>query len=522
MTATRPDVLDELVRASTLLSEETSFTRLASILVEQSLDITHSDLAALYLHTEPDGTGDLTLVYRRGQGSPPTRFAASSELAAFITETDESVVLLDRKPSPFLEILLRADARSGIALPVSTATRRLGVLVLNSVKPNYYNRKRFHFLDGFARLASGMLNNARMYKELQEHAREIEALHRYQESVFESMTNLLITIDETGRIHYFNRAAAERLGLHDDHLGSTFSEVFAGGFSRHVFDRLMEAVESSDRVFGLRGIYRTPQDDMDFELTVSPLKSAGGRREGLTLLFNDESARKQLEQQVKIVTEERRAIKDMFASYLSEDIVQMLMDRPELVKPGGGQRQATVFFADIAGYTSFSEGRAPEYVVQVLNEFFEEAEPIVRRHKGYLDKYIGDCIMAVFGVPLDTGRDDTIRAVSCAVELQQLVNDPSRRFFRGDADRLKIQVGMHSGPLVAGNIGGSRRMDFTEIGDTVNVAARLEGIARPGEIIISDQTKNQLDDRFRVEQREVVRVKGKAEPIAVYNVLGYA
>jgi len=522
VTPASPAALDELVRASSLLSDEISFSRLVSVLVEQSLDITRSDIAALYLYAEPNGGGDLELAYQRGRAEVPRKISRSSELVEFLEECNESVVLLSRRESPFDELFLVEPARSGMALPIASSRNRIGILILNSSDERHYNHERFSFLDSLVGLASGMLTNARLYSELQEYLRKIEELERYQESIFESMTNLLVTTDAEGRIHYFNRAAADRLSLEDSHLGQTFEKVFARGFSKKVMSNLARATGSGQSILGIEGIYKRKDDEMDFGLNISPLRGKRGRHEGLTLLFTDQTAEKDLRAQMHVVSEERRIIKDMFASYLSEDIVKMLVEHPELVKPGGGAREATVFFADIAGYTSFSEGRPPEDIVTMLNEFFEEAEPLVRKHHGYLDKYIGDCIMAVFGVPLDTGPEDTVSAVKCAIELQELVNHPRRPFFTGEAEHLRIQIGMHSGPVVAGNIGGSRRMDFTEIGDTVNVAARLEGVARAGEIIISAETREQIGDRFRIEQRKPARVKGKAKPIQIYNVLGMA
>ncbi|MFW6313634.1 MAG: adenylate/guanylate cyclase domain-containing protein [Spirochaetota bacterium] len=522
MTPSSPAALDELVRASSLLSDEISFSRMVSVLVEQSLDITRSDTAALYLYSEPDGGGDLELAYRRGRAEVVRTIPRSSELIAFLEECGESVVLLSRRKSPFEQVFLVATARSGIALPIASSRSRIGVLILNANDERHYNRERLSFLDSLAGLAAGMLTNARLYRELQEYLRKIEELERYQQSIFESMTNLLVTIDADARIHYFNRAAAERLSLEESHLGRSFREVFSKGFSKKVMNTIERVTEDGESILGIEGIYKRREHEMDFGLNISPLRRKRGRHEGLTLLFTDQTAEKDLRAQMRVVTEERRIIKDMFASYLSEDIVKMLVEHPELVKPGGGSREATIFFADIAGYTSFSEGREPEYIVTMLNEFFEEAEPLVRKYHGYLDKYIGDCIMAVFGVPLDTGTEDTVSAVKCAIELQDLVNHPGRPFFTGEAEHLRIQIGMHSGPVVAGNIGGSRRMDFTEIGDTVNVAARLEGVARPGEIIISSQTREQIGDQFRLEERKPTRVKGKAKPIRIYNVLGIA
>jgi class 3 adenylate cyclase/PAS domain-containing protein len=438
----------------------------------------------------------------------------------FILESNLTVVLLSRDPSPFSDLFLSADMHSGMAVPVSTTKAQLGVLVLNSTKPDHYNRARFHFINSFVALAGGMLHNARLYAELQEYLRKIEAMHRYQESVFQSMTNLLVTTDEDGKIHYFNRAAAERLGLTDQDTDQQLHDVLGKGLSKQILKALDGIKSNGKTLLGIEGIYRDPEGDMDFSLNASPLHTSRGRYEGLTLLFTDQTAENELKQQMEMVSEERRLIKDMFARYLSNDIVQTLVDKPELVKPGGGNKNATIFFADIRGYTSFSEGKDPGYIVQVLNEYFSEAVEIVIRYRGYIDKFIGDCIMAAWGVPMVNEEYDAVQAVSCAVEIQDLVNSKSRKFFTGKASKLRIGIGMHTGPLVAGNLGSSRRMDYTVIGDTVNVAARLEGVAAAGEVIITGDTRKHLGDQFALEEREAVKVKGKAKAIPIYNVIG--
>jgi adenylate cyclase len=143
---------------------------------------------------------------------------------------------------------------------------------------------------------------------------------------------------------------------------------------------------------------------------------------------------------------------------------------------------------------------------------------IVIRSGGYIDKFIGDCIMAAWGVPLMTPDDDARLAVSCALEIQKLTTDTDRSFFTGEASGLRIGMGIHTGPLVAGNIGSVRRADYTVIGDTVNVAARLEGVAGPGDVIITEDTKSYLDDSFRLQKKRAVKVKGKTEPLKIYNV----
>lgn len=522
MTLTLQTTLDELVRASALLSREIEFKPLISVLVEQAIDITHSEVAGLYLYSNHEQqVSDLHIMYKRGRMEIPDSISKKSELVDFIVECREAVIILNRQNGPFDDIFLNDQMKSGIALPLITPKLNIGVLFLNSKKPNYYNRERFNFLNSFTKLASGMLHNSRMYRELKEYVRHVEGLERYQDNIFTSMTNMLITTDEEGKIHYFNQQAADTLGLTEEDVGVKFLTLYKKSFGKKVSTALENTEKTGLESIGIEGIFKIPNknESIDFSLNISPLMGKRGKREGLTLIFTDQTKERELKKSIKVATEDRRVIKDMFSRYLSNDIVQSLVESPELVKPGGGSKMSTLFFSDIRGYTSFSEDKSPKYIIEVLNEYFSEAVEIIIRYGGYIDKFIGDCIMAAWGVPLEKD-DDSIRAVSCAVEIQKLVQSAKRSFFQGKASSLKIGFGMHTGPLVAGNLGSSRRMDYTVIGDTVNLAARLEGVSAAGEIIISEDTKKNIDDRFILEKRDPVKVKGKAKPIEIYNVVG--
>jgi len=515
-------VLDELVRASALLSDEREFKNLISILVEQSLDITRSDLAVLYLFkSRTDSKSELKSMYKRGGFEVPDRIPSDSELVEFIDECGKSVILQERKKGPFNDLFLNPQMSSGIALPLKTAASNLGILILNSRKELSYNRDSFNFLDSYTKQASGMLQNSRLYKELKDYVKQVEDLERYQESIFESMTNILITTDEHNKIEYFNHMAEEFMGFDESAIGVPIDKYFDKGLNRKILNAILNVGNKGQEILGLEGIYKRSNEekDMDFSLNVSPLKGERGKYKGLILLFTDQTREQELKASINIATEDRRVIKDMFARYLSSDIVQNLMDSPEMVKPGGGSKHATVFFADIRGYTSFSEDKSPEYIIEVLNGYFTEAVEIVIKYGGYIDKFIGDCIMAAWGVPM-VNEEDAIKAVSCAVEIQNLVKATDRQFFTGHASGLKVGFGMHTGDLVAGNLGSSRRMDYTVIGDTVNLAARLEGVSEAGEIIITEDTFKHLDDRFIIEPRDSVKVKGKIKPINIYNVSG--
>lgn len=517
-----PDAFDELTRAASLLSAGTDFAELESILVEQSCDISRSDLAALYLYTgdSRDIRTPLRLSYKRGSWGVPASLPRSGEAVAFLEDCGEAVILNRRRTCPLEGFLLNAGMESAMAVPLAIPKAGMGVLVVNARKPDHFDRTRMNFLGSFCALAAGMLRSAKLFKELKEHAAIIEALERYQGSVFSSMTNLLVTTDRDGSLRYFNDEAAKAFALTDADIGKPFKDAFAGRLDGKVVQVMEGSLSRGSTVLGVEGIASAARGDLDFSLNLSPIQGKrSDRPDGLTLVFTDQTRERELKEKVSVVVEERRAIKDMFSRYLSSEVVQHLMASPEQVELGGSGKQATVFFADIRGYTSFSEGRTPEYIVEVLNEYFSEAVEIVLRHKGFIDKFIGDCIMAAWGVPMTSEREDAINAVACALEIQKLIGDPKRTFFHGDAENLRVGIGMHTGYLVAGNLGSSRRMNYSVIGDTVNVAARLEGVAKAGEVIITENTKTFLDNAFVLEEREPVRVKGKVEPIKIYRAV---
>ncbi len=512
-----PASIDELVRTSSLLTSDKDEESLTATLVDQAQDVSKSDIGALYVYPELD-TGPLKLVYKRGKYDIPGKLEAESELVRFLEDCREALVINDREQKFFKGIFLVNNMNSGMALPLSTPKAKIGILVLNSRREEFYGKNRLDFLDSFTKLAGGMLHNAELFKELKARLKHIEALERYQENIFSSMTNLLITADQNGAIHYFNRVAAERLGLSENSASLSIDSLFKKNMSRKIINQINLSGEDGKERLGIEGIYKNGEDEMDFSLNISPLRGKRGAHEGITLLFTDQSRERELRDQVESVVEERRQIKDMFSRYLSRDVMQNIMESPDLVRLGGDKKIATIFFADIRGYTSFSEGKEPEYIIEVLNEYFSQAVEIVIKHNGYIDKFIGDCIMAAWGVPMYTAEKDAVAAVSCAVEIQELVGAKDRNFFRGKASKLKVGIGMHTGPLVAGNLGGTARMDYSVIGDTVNIAARLEGVAEAGDVIITQNTRDLIGDRFVLKELKPVKVKGKEKPIHIFNV----
>lgn len=203
--------------------------------------------------------------------------------------------------------------------------------------------------------------------------------------------------------------------------------------------------------------------------------------------------------------------------FLSSSIVERILANPDQVHLGGENQIATILFADIRGFTRMAEKMEPQQVVELLNVLFTEMTDLIFEHGGTLDKYLGDGVMAVFGAPI-AKPDDPIRAVKTAVEMQKALAGINRDRQAANLPTLKMGLGINTGQVTAGNIGSSKRMDYTVIGDAVNLASRLCANAAGGQILVSESTHLELKSKMPSKRLEPIRVKGKDKPVETYEI----
>jgi adenylate cyclase len=214
--------------------------------------------------------------------------------------------------------------------------------------------------------------------------------------------------------------------------------------------------------------------------------------------------------------QERHVLRDTFSRYVSPELCEEILNNPEVLALGGRRQQVTVLFADIRNFTSMSEALDPEAVVEVLNTYFTEMVDLVFHYRGTLDKFVGDALMAVFGVPLPIPQAAD-QAVECALAMQRHLKEMQA------AGRTPIQgmrIGINTGEAIVGNIGSNKRMDFTVVGDVVNVAARLQELAKEleADTLISDATFRELAGQFEVIPGPATVLRGRKEPTPIYRL----
>ena len=218
---------------------------------------------------------------------------------------------------------------------------------------------------------------------------------------------------------------------------------------------------------------------------------------------------------------EKKRTKSTFQYYLDQNVIEQVMTQPEMLKLGGEKRELTVLFSDIRGFTSFSEKMAPTEVVHFLNQYFDKMTAIIFRHKGTLDKLIGDAVMCFWGHPIET-KDHAVRGVITALEMIKGVEDLRGVLVLPGGAKFEIGIGLNTGPMVVGNMGSQSRLFYTVMGDNVNLGSRLESLNKyyGTKIIISDTTFQEVQEMVFCRQLDTIQVKGKSQAVTIYEPLG--
>jgi adenylate cyclase len=217
---------------------------------------------------------------------------------------------------------------------------------------------------------------------------------------------------------------------------------------------------------------------------------------------------------------EKRQVKRTFSRFVSKDVYAQLVADPEAARVGGARRDMSVLFADIRGFTTFTERGEPEEVVAQLNAYFSRMVEVVFAHQGTVDKFVGDMVMALFGAPL-ADPDHADHAVRAALGMLDALGDQNARWAGEGRPALEIGIGVNSGDMVAGIIGSDTVMSYTVIGDAVNLGSRLESLNKEygTRLIISEATRVRLKGRYDMKPLGDVTVKGRSEPVSIFEVL---
>ena len=212
-------------------------------------------------------------------------------------------------------------------------------------------------------------------------------------------------------------------------------------------------------------------------------------------------------------------VRRAFGRYVSEEVADALLKTPEALALGGEEREATILMSDLRGFTALTERLAPQFVLEVLNLYLEAMVEVITRHHGTIDEIIGDAILVIFGAPL-AFEDHAARAVACGIEMQLAMAEVNERLAARAGPRLQMGIGIHSGPVIVGNIGSLRRTKYAAVGSTVNMAGRVESFTVGGQLLISEATRQRVGVALRIDGELEVEPKGARGALRLFEVGG--
>ncbi|TRZ86858.1 GAF domain-containing protein [bacterium] len=391
--------------------------------------------------------------------------------------------------------------RSILCVPVINKVGKIiGVTQVLNKRSGPFTAEDESRLKAFTAQVSIALENAKLFDDVQN-------MKNYSESMLESMPNGVITLNEDGKIVTCNAAGFRILQLAPEAILKRKAADFFTGANAWIIEKIrhVEGSGKPDVIMDAEAEFGGTR--ISVNLTLLPLVSTAKKKLGSMIIIDD-------------ITSEKR-MKSTMSRYMDPGLADQILEGGEEIL-GGKSTVATVLFSDIRGFTTLTEELGPQGTVSLLNEYFTIMVDCIQKEGGMLDKFIGDAIMAAFGVPIPH-EDDEDRAVRAAIGMIRALHVWNRQRAIEGKKPVEMGVGLNTDTIVSGNIGSPKRMDYTLIGDGVNLASRMESLCKQyhASILISENTVRRLKGTYRIREVDRVQVKGKTQSVEVYEVLDY-
>jgi adenylate cyclase len=557
-----------LLRATQTLGQSLDLEATLQIVMEQARILMQADRSTLFLYRKEMGELWTKVTTANDKNLIEVRMPSNRGIAGYVASTGQALNIADAYQDPRFDPT--TDNKTGyitrniLCLPVfNSANELIGVTQLINKQQGSFSTSDEEFMRAFNIQAGIALENARLFES-------VLLERQYQKDILQSLSDAVISTDMQGQIVTINDAALELLGCplksgngksnkllwKQNLLGRRVWEVVP---IENLQTRLEDSLKCGARHYVpeqnlLVGLYQpennenhnskltteklilavrdrtnpnifvpwnqllTPQSELlsvdmvkelerSINLTVNPLTNPEGSVRGGLVVLEDISREKRL--------------KSTMYRYLTPHVAEQVMALGDDSLMVGERKEVTILFSDIRGYTTLTENLGAAEVVSLLNQYFETMVESVFCYEGTLDKFIGDALMAVFGAPLPLTESHAWRAVQTALDMRQRLIEFNFKRIIQSQPQIRIGIGISSGEVVSGNIGSRKRMDYTVIGDGVNLSSRLEGVTKEYgcDIILSEFTYNLCSDRILVRQLDRIRVKGKHQAVDIYELI---
>ena len=489
-----------------IVSEVTSDIKIGSLLQKvmgEATRMLNAERSTLFLNDEK--TNQLWSEVGQGLEAMQIRLPNHVGIAGAVFTAGKTINIpyayADLRFNPAFDKKTGYFTRSILCVPIINQRGRIiGVTQVLNKRGGPFTNEDESRLKAFTAQISIALENAKLFADVQN-------MKNYNESMLESMSSGVLTLDETEKIVTCNAAGLRILQVAAKDLINKAAPEFFSGINAWILEKLKRVAETHQLDLTMDAEMELAGQRRSVNVTVMPLVSVEQKRLGSMIMLEDISSEKRM--------------KATLARNMDPLIAEQLLAAGNEVL-GGASVTATILFSDIRGFTTMTEQLGPHATVSLLNEYFEIMVDCINREGGMLDKFIGDAIMAGFGIPV-AHTDDEDRAVRTSLSMISQLNAWNLKRAGEGKPPVLIGIGLNTDVVVAGSIGSQKRTNYTVIGDGVNLAARLESACKQyaARILISEFTYKKLRGTYRTREIDLVVVKGKTRPVGVYEVLDY-
>ncbi|MFC1824478.1 GAF domain-containing protein [Thermodesulfobacteriota bacterium] len=489
-----------------VVADVTSEIDLGTILqkvMSEATRMLNAERSTLFLNDEK--TDELFSKVGEGLGATEIRLPNHAGIAGAVFQSGNTVNIphayADLRFNPSFDKQTGFFTRSILCVPViNKEGKSIGVTQVLNRRGGPFTEDDESKLRAFTAQVSIALENAKLFDDIQN-------MKNYSESMLESMSSGVITLNEDGKIITCNSAGMRIMKVSPEDIIDQRAEEFFTHSNSWVLEKLERVEETQTSDITMDAELELGEEKISVNLTVLPLISGEKKKLGSMVMIED------------ISTEKR--MKSTMSRYMDPGLADKLMGKDEDIL-GGKSMTATVLFSDIRGFTTLTEELGAQGIVSLLNNYFSIMVDCIQREGGMLDKFIGDAIMAAFGIPI-ANKDDEDRGVRAAISMLTELAEFNKERLNEGKKQIDIGIGVNTDLVISGNIGSLKRMDYTLIGDGVNLAARLESACKQygARILISENTFRKLRGTYRLREIDRVVVKGKTKPVGIYEILDY-
>ena len=497
-----------LVSISHVISSSLELNDVLRIVMDTIVRLTGAERGFLMLRDEQ---GQMSIQVARNleqETLETSEFAISRSVVNRVVSEAQPVLTTNAQQDPRFdsqESVIALHLRSILCVPLKVKGKLTGVIYAdNRVRTGLFTETELNILSAFANQAAVVIENARLFDSVRHTLAEVTELKNLMDDVFASIVSGVITVDAQDRITLVNRAAETILGLGKSALlGQDIGTILP--MIDPEFTNYLSFVRQTNRQIIGREFYPVlpRRGAVTLSFNFSPLKDEDKTTRGVAIVLDDLTEKRRLEAQGRL-----------FERMVSPAVIKQI--NTDELHLGGKRTKITTLFADIRGFTGFSERYDPEQLVSVLNRYLGAATEAVLANEGTIDKFIGDAVMAFFNAPVPQ-PDHTMNAVRAALKIRESIQALQKEM--PPEFRLSFGIGVHVGEAVLGLVGTEKRLEYTAIGDSVNTAKRIQENATEGQILISEPVYQQVSTHVKVQPVAPVQAKGKSEPVLVYELV---